>query len=286
MEEQMNTTAKVAKDKVEQGADEVAHSTWVEWLARIGYVARGVLYIVVGILAVQVALGVGGETTDKKGAIAVIGSQPFGKVLLILVAIGLAGYALWGLVRALLDPLKRGTDPKGIAQRIGYVVSALAYASLLFPTIAFIRGGGSGGSSQASQDMTASLLSAPLGQWLVGIVGVIGMIGGLGQMYLAVSADFKKDLKTDEMSSTEVDIATKVGRFGSAARGVIFVLLGFFMVQAALQYNPQEAQGLDGALQTLAHQPYGPFLLGIVALGLVSFGIYSILCAWWIKINR
>jgi hypothetical protein len=193
MEEQMNTTAKVAKDKVEQGASEVAHSTWVEWLARIGYVARGVLYIVVGILAVQVALGVGGETTDKKGAIAVIGSQPFGKVLLILVSIGLDGYALWGRVRELLDPLKRGTDPKGIAQRIGYVVSALAYSSLLFPTIAFIRGGGSGGSSQASQDMTASLLSAPLGQWLVGIVGVIGMIGGLGQMYMAVSADFKKD---------------------------------------------------------------------------------------------
>ena len=134
--------------------------------------------------------------------------------------------------------------------------------------------------------MTASSPFRALGAMAGGLVGVIGMIGGLGQLYLAFSADFKKDLKTDEMSSTEVDIATKVGRFGSAARGVIFVLLGFFMVQAALQYDPQEAQGLDGALQTLAHQPYGPFLLGVVALGLVSFGIYSILCAWWIKINR
>jgi Domain of Unknown Function (DUF1206) len=282
----MNTTAKAAKDKVEQDANKVAHSSWVEWLARIGYVARGVLYIVVGILAVQVALGVGGATTDKKGAIAAIGAQPFGKFLLVLVAVGLAGYALWGLVRALLDPLKRGTDPKGLAQRIGYLVSALSYVSLIFPTIAFIRGVGGGGSSQASQDMTATLLSAPLGQWLVGVVGVIGMIGGLGQMYLAVSADFKKDLKTGEMSSKEIDIATKVGRFGSAARGVIFVLLGFFMVRAALQFDPKQAQGLDGALQTLVHQPYGPFLLGIVALGLVSFGIYSILCARWIKVSR
>lgn len=282
----MSTTAQSAKNKVEQGANQVSHSTWVEWLARIGYVARGVLYIVVGVLAVQAALGVGGGTTDKKGAIATIGAQPFGKFLLVLVAIGVAGYALWGLVRALLDPLKRGTDPKGIAVRIGYLVSAFAYASLLFPTIAFIRGGGSSGTSQGSQDMTATLLSAPLGQWLVVLVGVIGMIGGLGQLYMAYSADFKKDLKTGEMSSREIDIATKFGRFGSAARGVIFILLGFFVVQAALQFDPKKAQGLDGALQTLAHQPYGPFLLGIVALGLVSFGIYSILCAKWIKVTR
>ena len=282
----MSTTAQSAKNKVEQTANEVSHSTWVDWLARIGYVARGVLYIVVGVLAVQAALGVGGGTTDKKGALETIGSQPFGKFLLVLVAIGLAGYALWGVVRSLLDPLKRGTDPKGIAVRIGYMVSAFAYASLLFPTIALIRGSGSSGPSQGSQDMTATLLSAPLGQWLVVLVGVIGMIGGLGQLYLAFSGDFKKDLKTGEMSSREVDIATKFGRFGSAARGVIFILLGFFVVQAALQFDPKKAQGLDGALQTLAHQPYGPFLLGIVALGLVSFGIYSILCAKWIKITR
>jgi uncharacterized protein DUF1206 len=282
----MSTSAQSAKNKVEHGANEVSHSTWVEWLARIGYVARGILYIVVGVLAVQAAFGAGGETTDKKGAIETIGAQPFGKFLLVLVAIGLAGYALWGLVRALLDPLKRGTDPKGIAVRIGYLVSAFAYASLILPTISFIRGAGSSGSSQGSQDMTATLLSAPLGQWLVGLVGVIGMIGGLGQLYMAYSADFKKDLKTGEMSSREVDIATKVGRFGSAARGVIFVLLGFFVVRAALTFDPKQAQGLDGALQTLAHQPYGPYLLAIVALGLIAFGIYSIMCARWIKVTR
>ncbi|MEO8285351.1 MAG: DUF1206 domain-containing protein [Chloroflexota bacterium] len=282
----MNSTVKAAKDKVQQGGQEVAHSTWVEWLARIGYVARGVLYIVVGILAVQVALGVGGETTDKKGAIAAIGAQPFGKFLLVLIAIGLAGYALWGLVRAFLDPLKRGTDPKGLAQRGGYLVSALAYGSLILPTIAFIQGTGDSSNSQASQDMTARLLSVPLGQWLVGIVGIVGMIGGAGQLFMAFSADFKKDLKTGEMNKNEIDIATKVGRFGSAARGVVFMLLGFFVVQAALRYDPNQAQGLDGALKTIAHQPYGPILLGIVALGLVSFGVYSVLCAKWIKVTR
>lgn len=283
----MGSKVEATKNKVSQEADKVARSNWVEAMARIGYVVRGVLYIVVGILAVQVALGVGGETTDKKGAIEAIGSQPFGKLLLVLVAIGLAGYSLWGLVRAFLDPLKRGTDPKGLAQRGGYLVSALAYGSLIPATIAFIQGtGNNGGNSQASQDLTATILALPFGQWLTALVGIIGMIGGIGQMYQGISTDFKKDLKTNEMSSAEQTWAVRVGRFGSIARGVVFLLLGFFVLQAALQFDPKKAQGLDGALQTVAHQPYGLVLLALVALGLVSFGVYSVLCARWIKISK
>lgn len=282
----MSANIDAAKSKVQQGAAEVTHSTWVEVAARIGYVVRGLLYIVVGVLAVQVALGVGGQTTDKKGAIEVLGAQPFGKFLLVAILIGLAGYSLWGFVRAFLDPLKRGTDPKGIAQRIGYLVSGLAYGALIIPTIAYLRGMGGGGSSQGSQDLTAKLLSVPLGQWLVAIVGIIGMAGGLGQIWQAVTADFKKDLKSGEMSATEMKWAVWVGRFGSAARGVTFAILGFFVLQAALRYDPQQAQGLDGALRAIAAQPYGPWLLAIVALGLISFGVYSILCARWIKITK
>ncbi len=283
----MGANVEAAKNKVKQGAEEVSNSKWVEGLARIGYVVRGLLYIVVGILAVQVALGAGGETTDKKGAIEVIGVQPFGKVLLALMLLGLVGYSLWGFVRAFLDPLKRGTEPKGLAQRVGYLVSGLAYGSLVFPTLAYLQGsGGQGGSSQGSQDLTAKLLSVPMGQWIVAIIGIIGLLGGLGQMWLGISADFKKDLKQGEMSNTERDWAIRAGRFGSIARGVVFALLGFFVLQAALRYDPQQAQGLDGALRTIAGQPYGPWLLAIVALGLVSFGIYSVLCARWIKVTR
>jgi hypothetical protein len=282
----MSTNVDAAKSKVNQEATQVTHSAWVEGAARIGYVVRGLLYIVVGVLAVQVALGVGGQTTDKKGAIEVLGSQPFGKFLLVLIVIGLAGYSLWGFVRAFLDPLKRGTDPKGIAQRIGYLVSALVYGSLIFPTVDYLRGASGGGSSQGSQDLTAKLLSVPLGQWLVGLIGIIGMVGGLGQIWQAVTADFKKDLKSDEMSANEMKWAVRVGRFGSAARGVTFAILGFFVLQAALRYDPQQAQGLDAALRTIAAQPYGPWLLAIVALGLVSFGIYSILCARWIQVTK
>ena len=200
----MSANVDAAKSKVKQEAGAVTHNRWVEGLARFGYVVRGLLYIVVGILAVQVAFGAGGATTDKKGAIEVIGAQPFGKFLLVIMLVGLVGYSLWGLVRAFLDPLKRGTKPKGLAQRAGYLVSALAYGSLIAPTFSFIQGGGQSGGSQGSPDLTAKLLSVPFGQWLVAIFGLVGMVGGLGQMWLAVTADFEKDLKTGEMSANEV----------------------------------------------------------------------------------
>ncbi len=264
-----------------------AASPWVEGLARLGYAARGLLYITVGVLAVRVALGDGGQTTDKNGAITAIGSQPFGKFLLALIVIGLIGYSLWGFVRAILDPLNRGTDPKGIAQRIGYAVSGLSYGALVIPTVRFIMGTSStGGSSGASQDLTAKLLSQPFGPWLVGLLGLIGMGGGLGQLFQAFTADFKKDLKFRDMSSDEQKWAIRVGRFGMAARGIVFAMMGFFILQAALHKDPGNVKGLDGALQTLVHQPYGPWLLGIVALGLVSFGVYSLLCAKWIRLSR
>src|SRR5215212_7385628 len=147
----LTAEAQKAKGQVEQaGAKaaqvgrDTAQSSWVEGLARLGYVVRGVLYALVGLLAVGVATGTGGATTDKEGALGTIAAQPFGKVLLAIIAIGLAGYSLWGLVRALLDPLGRGTDPKGLAQRAGYLVSALSYGSLIVPTVAIILGTGGG----------------------------------------------------------------------------------------------------------------------------------------------
>jgi hypothetical protein len=281
----MSTSVDVAKSKVQEHAKEIPRSPWVEGLARIGYLVRGFLYIVVGIVAVQVALGSAGQASDKRGAIELIGIQPFGKFLLVLVVIGLIGYSLWGFVRAIFDPLRRGTDPKGLAQRVGYLVSGIAYGALVPPTIDFIMGMGQGGNSQSTQDMTAKLLSLPFGQWLAVVVGLVSMAGGLGQIWTGIVADFKKDLKREEMSPTEFTWTVRVGRFGSIARGIIFAMLGFFIVEAALRYDPKEARGLDGALRTIAQQPYGPWLLLFVALGLVSFGVYSALCARRMRIN-
>jgi hypothetical protein len=280
------STVENVKNEAQQAAQKTMDNPWIERLVRLGYAVRGLLYGVVGVLAFDVVLGRGGATTDKNGALATIAAQPFGKFLLILIVVGLIGYALWGFIRAVLDPLQRGTDPKGIAQRIGYVVSGLSYGALILPTVGLITGSGNGGGGNGPQDWTATLMVQPFGPWLVGLIGLIGIGGGLGQIAQGVTTDFKKDFKLDEMSPTERAAFTWIGRAGLVARGVVFAMLGFFLIQAALNTDPNRAKGLDGALQTLLQQPFGPWLLGLVALGLTAFGLYSLLSARWIQVRK
>jgi hypothetical protein len=156
----------------------------------------------------------------------------------------------------------------------------------VIPTFRFIMGQGSdtqGGSG--SQEFSAALLAQPFGPWLVGLIGLIGIAGGLGQIWGGVTTSFEKDLNEGGMSQTERNVALWAGRIGMVARGIIFAILGFFVLQAALHVDPKQAKGLDGALQALANQPYGPWLLGAVALGLVFFGVFSALCARWMKVT-
>ena len=257
---------------------------WVERLARLGYLAKGIVYAIVGVLAVQAAFGAGGQTTDTKGALSAIAAQPFGKFLLALLTVGLIGYVVWRFVQAVQDPEHKGDDAKGWATRLGYAVSGLIYASLAFTSIGLIRGSGGGGGGNSKQDWTARLLAQPFGQWLVGLVGafVIGL--GFYQLYQAYKAKFRKQMKLQEMSPTEETWATRIGRFGLGARGVVFCIIGFFLLQAARQSDASQVRGLDGALQSLAQQPYGPWLLGIVALGLVAYGIHMAVQARYIRI--
>jgi hypothetical protein len=247
---------------------------WVERLARLGYAAKGIVYAIVGVLAVQAAVGPGGQTTDTKGALGAIAAQPFGKFLLALLTIGLIGYVVWQFVQAIQDPEHKGDDPEGLAKRLGYGISGLVYAGLALSAIRLLMGSGGGGSSNSTQDWTARLLSQPFGQWLVALIGafVIGL--GFHQFYKAYKAKFRKEMKLHEMSPTEETWATRIGRLGEAARGVVFVIIGFFLIQAARQSDASEVRGLDGALLALSQQPYGPWLLGIVALGLIAYGIH------------
>lgn len=281
-----STALKKTKDRAEDIAHDVATSGWVEWLARIGYATRGLLYIVVGVMSVLLVFGVGGGTTDKNGAIAVLGEQPFGKVLLVLVAVGLAGYSLWGFVRAFADAMDRGTELKALAERGGYLVSGITYGALIFPTVRLIFGSGSGSSGdQAQQGTTAWLLAQPFGPWIVGIFGLVTVVGAVGQALIAYKASFMDDFKTNQMNGDEEKWAKIVGRIGHAARAVVFSLFGIFLVQAALQTDADKAKGLDGTLQTLLQQMYGPWLLGIVAIGLICFGVFSLLCVRWIRVG-
>ena len=256
---------------------------WMERLARLGYATEGAVYTLIGLLAAGAAFGTGGRATGQRGALEVVAGSPFGGVLLGLIAVGFLGYALWRSVQAIADPDREGTDVKALGKRVGYGLSALVYAGLAFSAAGLIIGRASDG-GRSPDDWTALLLSWPLGQELVVGVGA-AMIGvGIHELYQAYKAEFLDYLKLGEMGEKLRKWTERWGRFGIAARGIVFGIVGAFLIRAALQYDPQEARGLGGALQTLAQQPLGPWLLGAVALGLVAFGLFMLSVARYRRI--
>lgn len=255
--------------------EKVAQSRGFERLARGGFVARGLIYGIVGILAVKLAVGDGGTTTNQQGALKTVANQPFGKVLLILVAIGLGGYALWRFVHALLGRGPEGSD-SGF-ERLAALGSGIVYAGLCASAVGILLGSGSnGGSSGSASSTTAGVFGWPGGTWLVAIAGAVLIGIGLYQGYRGLTKDFLKDSKTAQMSPRVRNWIEWIGSFGHLARMVVFGLVGVFMIKAAIDYNPDQAVGLDGALAKIAHASYGPFLLGLVAAGLIAFGVYSL----------
>jgi hypothetical protein len=258
----------------ETSGEQVAHSRSFEWLARAGFVARGVIYGIIGVLAIKLAIGAGGQTTNQQGALKTIAQQPFGKVLLTLVAIGLGGYALWRLVHALLGHGPEDSDSR--SERIAALGSGIVYLGLCAIAIEILLGSGSSGSSGNTKQTTAGVFGWPAGTWLVGIAGAVLIGVGLYQGYRGLSKDFLKDSKTEQMSPRARNWIEWIGTFGHLARMVVFCLVGVFLIKSAIDYNPNNAIGLDGALAKTAHAPYGPFLLAIVATGLIAFGVYSL----------
>lgn len=268
---------------VEQAA-RTAGRPWVEPLARFGYAARGVVYAFIGVLAIQAAFFGRGQTTGPEGAIYKIAEQS--KLLLVLIAIGLFGYALWRFVQGILDPENKGNDAKGLVKRGAMVASGVIYAGLAILAVRLISQDGgaaaAGGGGQASA--TAKLLSLPFGRTLVILAGLGVIAAALQQLYDAYTKKFQRRMKTQEMSPEEQHLALRTGQLGLGARGIAFLITGWFLIKAALSYDPNQAQGLGGALETLARQPYGPWLLGLVAFGLVAYGAYSFLQARYRRI--
>jgi hypothetical protein len=251
---------------VAQGqVNRVAHTTAFETLARAGFAARAAIYGVIGILAIKLALGDGGKTTNQSGALKTIVQQPFGKALLVLIAIGLAGYALWRFVGVVRED---GID------RLAALGSGVSYAIVFVIAVQILLG--SGGSSGNAKKPTAGVLGWPGGTWLVGAAGLVFCGVALYQIYKGISQDFLRDSKTEEMSYAVRKWFTWVAMFGYVARGVVFGLVGIFLIKAAVEYDPNKAVGLDGALSKLVNQSYGGWLLGIVAAGLIAFAMYSL----------
>lgn len=279
------TSINQVKNEAKDGARKAAGNPWTERLIRLGYIARGLVYLIPGILALRLVMGAGGGAVNQTGAIEFIGQQPYGNVMLVIEAIGLLGYSLWGLIRAAFDPFHEGEDAEGLLKRFGYIVSALGYAALLVATVQYLQGAAVTSAGSNPQDWTAKLLGQSWGRFVVGIIGGGWLFGGLRQIYEGFTASFKKQLKLNQMTTFERTWAVGVSRFGVAARGVVFALIGLFLVQSAVFQNPGAAKGLDGALLALAGQPYGTVLVAIVALGLIAFGLYSFLCARWMRLR-
>ena len=257
----------------------------LQLLERVGYVARGALYAVVGVLALKVATSsAGGQATDLTGALVFLIGNQFGKLVLIVMVVGLTAYAIWGLIRAIFDPLHRGSDASGLMARLGFVSSAASYGAIALFGLKLLTGTGSAAAGDSTQKTAASLLAHPFGGLLTILIGLVAIGVGIGQFVEAYRATFKNDLKGAEMTHSERSVVVWLGRYGMAARGVTFLVIGYFLIQAGIYKSASLAHGFGGAFVFLLNQPYGHLLLAIVAMGFIALGAHSIACARWMRL--
>jgi Domain of Unknown Function (DUF1206) len=257
-------------------AHSAARSETIGWLGRLGLVAMGVSYGLVAALGIKLALGERGETRDRVGALQEIAQDGFGRAVVFLLAVGFAAYAIWRFAEAFFDRGGEGRGPKGLAKRAGYVGRGLIYTGLCIIAVAVLFGASG---EKNEKEETARVLDWPAGRWIVGAVGAGFAAAALWNYFRGVTRKFKDELNTGEMTAFEEKLTTVVGVVGVLARGVVFSLIGIFLIKAALEYDPQEAIGLDGALRKLVAQDHGRFLLGLVAAGLIAFGLFCLVQA-------
>ena len=263
-----------AATEIAQARDQVENAAWLNVLARVGLVAKGVSYALVGVLAIKLAADSGGKATSRQGALQTLAQHSFGKFLLVVLAFGFAAYAVWRFAQAFFDKNNDGDGAKGLAKRAGYFGRGAIYAGLTYSTIKILSGSAEQSQNQKAHKTAATVLSWPAGKWIVGAAGLVLIGVGLWNGYRALEKKFLKNWKTEKMGPTARRWGTRSGMVGLSARMVVFALIGIFVFKAAYDYNPREAIGLDGALQKLASQSYGSWLLGIVAAGLLAYAVF------------
>lgn len=252
----------------------------LKWFARLGYGARGLIYIVVGGMAIMSAIGVGGSTVDSQGAIQQLMKQPLGQTMLVILFIGLLGYVGWRLLQSVKDTDQHGTSMKGCAIRCGLFVSAITHAALALYTATLLMpsGGSSGGGSSSAQGFIAS---AP-GQIILPLIGLAVIGTGLAHIVKGFKAGFVKYM---DIPSGQKHWVYPICQFGLIARGVVWLMIGWFLIRSSLEARAGNIAGMGEALNALADSPYGNWLLGIAALGLFAFGLYSFLEAAYRRIS-
>jgi Domain of Unknown Function (DUF1206) len=260
--------------EAKQQAEKAAGRPEARGLARWGLVSKGALYVLVGVIAADVAIAGGTRLQDREGALSASADSWPGKLLVAVLAVGLLGYAIWRLIEAVLGRPLEGEEQEGWLKRLGYLARAVWYLGLFGIAIAALAGADESESGKEDR-FTARVLEFPLGRWIVGAVG-LGILGaGVYNVWRGATGRFRDRLKTREMSELEDTGFTALGVVGHIARGVaVFGLIGFFLVRAAWQYDPEEAIGLDGALAKVLRADYGDTLLAFVAAGLIAYGVY------------
>ena len=269
--------AEAVKERSQEALDRAAHSTWLERLGRAGLTARGLLYLVVAALAVQVAQGHREARADKQGALQTVVRQPLGRLLVLLLAVGFAGYALWRLVEAAVGPPGESDRRKATVKRIGYAARAGLYAFFSASAVKlFLWSNQAAASDNAEGDWTARVLNWPGGTWLVQVTGLVVIGAAVYIGWRGVSGKFRKRLKSLEMGPGMRHVVRVVGTVGMVARMLITFVIGAFLIGAARAHDPGQAVGIDGALKRLADGRFGPLLLVLVAAGLAAYGLYSL----------
>jgi hypothetical protein len=251
----------------------------VEKLARFGLVAQGVSFGLVAVLAIKLALGDGGKTTDREGALRTIAHDPVGRFMVIALAIGFGCYALWRLLEAVLGHKLESRGEESGWKRVGALGKAAIYGSLCAAAVSILIGEESGGTGQKQKEATAGILGWPAGKWIVMGIAASIAAAALWNAWRGISRGFLKQLKTGEMSSRVRAWTTRIGVVGLLARAVVFGLIAWFFFRAAAEYNANKAEGLDGALRKLANESYGTWLLSIVAAGLFAYGVFCLIQA-------
>jgi hypothetical protein len=282
----MNASSTVRRSRrtAQRSARQAKNSTAMEGAARWGFAARGLIYLLVGVLALQIAFGDSGEQADRGGALHAIAQRPFGSAVIWALGIGLAGMALWRLSEAVVGA--SGRDGRKASKRLQSGARFVLYAVIAASVLTYAAGnrGGSRSSDEQSQDVTARVMEMPAGPWLVGLVGAGLVAAGLWIGVRAVQRRFCEHLKVSAMSRRTRRTVDVLGVVGGVCRGAVFTVAGGFVVKAALSFDPDKAKGVDDTLRSFAETPAGPWLLVAVAAGLVLFGLFSFAMARWRKV--
>jgi Domain of Unknown Function (DUF1206) len=250
---------------------------WLTILGRSGLVAKGVSYALVGVLAVGVALGIGGDATSRNGALHALAGNAFGVVVLVLLTAGFAAYALWRVLQAVYAD--------GWGKRLAGLGRAAVYFGLAYSAARIVAGAGGGQSqNQKAHKAAAIVLGWPGGPWLVALAGIVIFGIGCWNLYRGLTRSFED--KWVERGEAAERWGARAGVIGHCARFVVFALIGAFAIKAAVDYNPSAAVGLDGALQKLAHQSYGQVLLGLTAAGLTAYAVFCFVDARYRDVSK